>query len=123
MSRHDPQDPRDAAHDLEYPIAARLEEDFSELAALNQPRMLRLWFDMLGHMLKQEVELKPDTVLPVLTDVLTRLSDKNSVVIYVSPEDIALLQNSLDQEFEEVLRGRSFWPRPPWRPGGSGSRG
>ena len=86
-------------------IAARLEEDFSELAALNQPRMLRLWFDMLGRMLKREVELKPDAVLPVLADVLTRLSDKNSVVIYVSPEDIALLQNSLDQEFEEVLRG------------------
>ena len=86
-------------------IAARLEEDFSELAALNQPRMLRLWFDMLGRMLKREVELKPDAVLPVLADVLTRLSDKNSVVIYVSPEDIALLQNSLDREFEEVLRG------------------
>jgi len=86
-------------------IAARLEEDFSELAALNQPRMLRLWFDMLGRMLKREVELKPDAVLPVLADVLMRLSDKSSVVIYVSPEDIALLQNSLDQEFEEVLRG------------------
>lgn len=86
-------------------IAARLEEDFSELAALNQPRMLRLWFDMLGRMLKREVELKPDAVLPVLADILTRLSDKNSVVIYVSPEDIALLQNSLDREFEEVLRG------------------
>ena len=86
-------------------IAARLEKDFSELVALNQPRMLRLWFDMLGRMLKREVELEPDAVLPVLADVLTRLSDKNSVVIYVSPEDIALLQNSLDQEFEEVLRG------------------
>ena len=72
-------------------IAARLEENFSELAALNQPRMLRLWFDMLGRMLKREVELKPDAVLPVLADVLTRLSDKNSVVIYVSPEDTSYL--------------------------------
>ena len=86
-------------------IAARLEENFSELAALNQPRMLRLWFDMLGRMLKREVELKPDAVLPVLADVLTRLSDKNSVVIYVSPEDLELLRSNLDQEFEEVLRG------------------
>lgn len=86
-------------------IAARLEADFSELVALNQPRMLRLWFGMLERMLKREVELKPDAVLPVLADILTRLSDKNSVVIYVSPEDIGLLQNSLDREFEEVLRG------------------
>ena len=86
-------------------IVARLEADFSELVALNQPRMLRLWFDMLGRMLKREVELKPDAVLQVLADVLTRLSDKNSVVIYVSPEDIGLLQNNLDREFEEVLRG------------------
>lgn len=86
-------------------IATRLEADFAELVTLNQPRMLRLWFDMLGRMLKREVELKPDAVLPVLADILTRLSDKNSVVIYVSPEDLGLLQSSLDREFEEVLRG------------------
>ena len=49
--------------------------------------------------------MKLDAVLPVLSDVLTRLSDKNSVVIYVSPEDLELLRSNLDQEFEEVLRG------------------
>lgn len=86
-------------------IAARLEEDFAELVALNQPRMLRLWFDMLRRMLKREVELKPDAVLQVLSDVLSRLSDKNSVVIYASPEDVGLLQDNLDKEFEDVLRG------------------
>ena len=86
-------------------IGARLEADFSELVALNQPRMLRLWFDLLERMLKREVELKPDAVLPVLSDVLARLSDKNSVVIYVSPEDLELLRSNLDQDFEEVLRG------------------
>ena len=86
-------------------MGTRLEAEFSELVALNQPRMLRLWFDLLERMLKREVELKPDALLPVLSDVLTRLSDKNSVVIYVSPEDLELLRSNLDQEFEEVLRG------------------
>lgn len=82
-----------------------LEENFSQLAALNQPRMIRMWSEMLRRMLRRQVELDPDTVFKVLADVLTRLSDKNKVVIYVSPEDIGLLEKSMESEFQEELRG------------------
>ena len=86
-------------------ISTRLEEHFSELVALNQPRMLRLWQEMLKRMLQRETVLAPDAVLDVLSDILSRLSDKNNVLIYVSPEDLELLQASLQKEFEDVLRG------------------
>ena len=86
-------------------VSVRLEERFADLVAQNQPRMLRLWQEMLKRMLRREMRLDPDAVLNVLSEVLSRLSDKNHVLIYVSPEDMGLLQASMNQEFEEVLRG------------------
>lgn len=86
-------------------VSAKLEENFAELVALNQPRMLRLWQEMLEKMLQRETTLTPDAVLKVLADVLSRLSDKNHVLIYVSPEDLALLEDRMHGEFEDILRG------------------
>jgi flagellar assembly protein FliH len=86
-------------------FSARLEENFAELVALNRPRMLRLWQEMLKKMLRREMTLAPDAVLDVLGDVLARLSDKNHLVIYVSPEDMALLEERMQEEFADILRG------------------
>jgi flagellar assembly protein FliH len=86
-------------------VSTRLEEHFAELTALNQPRMLRLWQEMLKKMLQRETSLAPDAVLKVLSDVLSRLSDKNHILIYASPEDLKLLQDRLQGEFGDVLRG------------------
>lgn len=86
-------------------IRRGLEGSFAELVALNQPRLLRLWQEMLGRMLRRRVELDPDAVGAILTDLLPRLSDKNQVVIYVSPEDHARLEADVDTRFQEALRG------------------
>jgi flagellar assembly protein FliH len=86
-------------------ISARLEEHFGRLTSLNQPRMLRLWQEMLKKMLQRETSLAPDAVVKVLSDVLSRVSDKNHILIYASPEDMELLQDSLQGEFGDVLRG------------------
>jgi len=86
-------------------VSARLEEQFSELVTLNQPRMLILWHGMLKKMLHREIALTPDVIFKVLADVLARLSDKNHVLIYVSPSDLALLEDKLEGEFGEILRG------------------
>ena len=63
-------------------INKKLDENFAELVNLNQPRMVRLWSEMLKRMLARQVELNPETVESVLSDVLTRLSDKSQIVIY-----------------------------------------
>jgi flagellar assembly protein FliH len=85
-------------------IAAKLEAHFSELTALNQPRMLRLWQEMLKKMLQREMSLAPDAVLKVLSDAMSRVSDKNHIVIYVSPQDMSLLKERMQGEFGDVLR-------------------
>ena len=86
-------------------MSASIEKQFAELVELNQPRMLRLWQGMLKKMLLHEMKMTPDGIFKVLADVLSRLSDKNHVLIYVSPEDIGLLENRLDGEFGDILRG------------------
>jgi flagellar assembly protein FliH len=86
-------------------MGSKLEENFAGLIALNQPRMVRLWQEMLKKMLRRETTLAPDAVLDVLADVLARLSDKNHLVIYVCPDDLVLLEERLREEFEDALRG------------------
>ncbi|GHS89757.1 hypothetical protein AGMMS49957_13650 [Synergistales bacterium] len=86
-------------------VSLSLESKFAELVEMNKPRMLRLWQDMLEKMLQRELNVTPDAVLDVLSSVLSRLSDKNRILIYVAPEDLEILQDSLKGEFEDVLRG------------------
>lgn len=83
----------------------KLESDFADLVKLNQPRLVRVWTEMLRRMLCRQVELNPDTIDSVLSELLSRLSDKNQILIYVSPDDMKRLEGSLDAKFHEALRG------------------
>ena len=86
-------------------LGKKLEADFAELVKLNQPRMIRVWTEMLRRMLYRQVELDPDTIDSVLSGLLSRLSDKNQILIYVSPDDMKHLEGELDAKFQEALRG------------------
>lgn len=86
-------------------VGKKLEANFSELVSLNQPRLIRVWSEMLRRMLQRQVELNPDTIDYVLSELLSRLSDKNQILIYVSPEDMKHLEGELDKKFQEALRG------------------
>ena len=78
----------------------KLDENFESLVNLNQPRLIRVWTEMLNRMLKRQVELNPDTIDNVLMDLLSRLSDKNQIVIYVSPDDLKYLEGEIDTKFQ-----------------------
>jgi len=86
-------------------LGKNLEANFAELVKLNQPRLIRVWTEMLRRMLYRQVELNPDTIDSVLNELLSRLSDKNQVLIYVSPEDLKQLEGNIDSKFQEALRG------------------
>ncbi len=86
-------------------VGKKLEANFSELVKLNQPRLIRVWTEMLRRMLHRQVELNPDTIDSVLSELLSRLSDKNQVLIYVSPDDMKHLEGNIDAKFQEALRG------------------
>ena len=83
----------------------KLDENFAELVKLHQPQMIRMWTEMLKRMLFRQVELNPDTIDTVLSELLSRLSDKNQILIYVSPNDAKKLEGELDSKFQEALRG------------------
>ena len=86
-------------------VGKKLEENFAGLVSLNQPRLIRVWSEMLRRMLQRQVELNPDTIDYVLSELLSRLSDKNQILIYVSPDDMKHLEGELDTKFQEALRG------------------
>ena len=86
-------------------VGKNLDENFASLVSLNQPRLIRVWTEMLRRMLQRQVELNSDTIDDVLMDLLSRLSDKNQIVIYVSPDDLKHLEGEIDTKFQEVLRG------------------
>lgn len=86
-------------------VGKKLEADFAELVKLNQPRLIRVWTEMLRRMLHRQVELNPDTIDAVLAELLSRLSDKNQILIYVSPDDIKHVEANVDTKFREALRG------------------
>ena len=86
-------------------VGKKLEGDFSELVKLNQQRLIRVWTEMLRRMLHRQVELNPDTIDSVLSELLSRLSDKNQILIYVSPDDMKHLEGEMDTKFREALRG------------------
>ncbi len=86
-------------------LGKKLEGDFADLVKLNQPRLVRVWTEMLRRMLYRQVELNPDTIDVVLSELLSRLSDKNQILIYVSPDDMKRLEGNIDTKFREALRG------------------
>ena len=86
-------------------LGKKLEADFADLVKLNEPRMIRVWTEMLRRMLYRQVELNPDTIDTVLAELLSRLSDKNQILIYVSPDDMKQLEGEVDTKFREALRG------------------
>ncbi|MCL2146925.1 MAG: FliH/SctL family protein [Synergistaceae bacterium] len=85
-------------------IHAEIENNFKELIQLNDARLLRLWKETLSAMLNREVELNPDTARMVLEGIMERVSDKNRILIYLSPFDIGNIQFQTDK-MTESLRG------------------
>jgi flagellar assembly protein FliH len=85
-------------------IHSEIENSFKDLVQLNEARLLRLWKETLCTMLNREVYLNPETARIVLDGVLERVSDKNRILIYLSPLDIGSIQFQTDK-MTESLRG------------------
>ena len=85
-------------------IHSEIESNLKDLVLLNEARLLRLWKETLSAMLNREVILNPETARIVLEGILERASDKNRVLIYLSPLDIGNIQFQTDK-MTESLRG------------------
>jgi len=85
-------------------IHSEVESNFKDIVQLNEARLLRLWKETLRSMLYREVELNPQTARIVLEGILERVSDKNRILIYLSPRDVEIIRSQTDQ-MTESLRG------------------
>jgi flagellar assembly protein FliH len=85
-------------------IHSEIEKNFNDLVQLNEARLLRLWKETLLAMLHREVALNPETARIVLEGILERVSDKNRILIYLSPLDVENIRSQTDK-MTESLRG------------------
>lgn len=85
-------------------VHTALDASSAELAALGMPRLIRLWELILSRMLHREVEVSEGTVLPILRSLMERLSDRESILVYLNPADAEHTAERKD-EFGDLLLG------------------
>ena len=85
-------------------VHSEIENNLKDLVQLNEARLLRLWKETLSAMLNREVALNSETARIVLEGILERVSDKNRILIYLSPLDIENIRSQTDK-MTESLRG------------------
>ncbi len=85
-------------------VHQELQESLEELSELSQPRLVRLWAVVLGKMLMREVAVNEATAMILLRQVLSRVSNRERLVVYLNPADAGVIQES-QNDLGEVLRG------------------
>ncbi len=81
-----------------------LSRSMDALLKQNIMKMIRLWEKVLKRLLYREVKLDSEVLERLLEQVLKRMSDKEKVIIYLHPSEMAYLQEKIDQ-FGDMLRG------------------
>ncbi|HHZ04883.1 FliH/SctL family protein [Acetomicrobium hydrogeniformans] len=81
-----------------------LSRSMDALLKQNFMKMIRLWEKVLKRLLYKEVKLDNAVLERLLEQVLKRMSDKEKVIIYLHPSEVAYLQERIDQ-FGDILRG------------------
>lgn len=110
-----------AEKEIEEKVQNQYEEHFSETVALvqqalnglkeaidrdienNAPKMVRLWQIMLQRLLRCRVELDEQAAIRVFRELLTRVSDRGKIKLFINPSDRDLFL-SRSEEMAEIKR-------------------
>lgn len=110
-----------AEKEIEGKIRHQYEDHFSETEALlqqalnglkeaidrdienNAPKMVRLWQIMLQRLLRCRVELDEEAAIRVFRELLTRVSDRGKIKLFINPSDRDLFL-SRSEEMAEIKR-------------------
>jgi flagellar assembly protein FliH len=79
-----------------------------ELALAHAPQLVRLWEAMLGRMLQTSVELDQGAAKRVLEYILKRVSDREKIIIYINPADIAAVEGDRNDLMESIRGVKSL---------------
>ncbi len=91
-----------------------LTRKMEDLAALQAPKLIRMWEHLLSRMLLKEAALDEETILRVLRGVIERISEKERLLVYLNPGDVDSVRSRRD-EYSDLLRGvrhLEFTPDP-----------
>jgi flagellar assembly protein FliH len=89
-------------------VSEALAASREELALAHAPQMVRLWEAMLGRMLQTSVELDTGAAKRVLEYILKRVSDREKIIIYLNPADIAAVEGDRDDLMESIRGVKSL---------------
>ena len=81
-----------------------LSKSRAALAAAHAPQLIRLWEMMLRKMLRVSVELDPAVTERAVSYILSRVSDRERIVIYLNPEDIEAIVD-VKERLKDTIRG------------------
>lgn len=85
-------------------IHEELKNSLDVLLLANEAKLVRLWEKILSRLLFQRASLDEGLVLRVLKEILARASDRERILIYLNPSDLAYAESHND-ELAELLRG------------------
>jgi flagellar assembly protein FliH len=85
-------------------VVASLQDQRARLALSHAPQLIRLWETMLRRMLQTMVDLDPEAIGRIVESLLKRISDRERIVIYLNPEDVAVIEGCKD-ELMDSIRG------------------
>jgi flagellar assembly protein FliH len=80
----------------------------ADLALSHAPQLVRLWEMMLCRMLQSSVTLDTNAAKRLLEYILKRVSDREKIIVYLNPEDIAGVEASKENLMDSI-RGVKFF--------------
>jgi len=89
-------------------LASSLSESRERLVSAHSPQLIRLWETMLRKMLVTKVEVDPKVVERVVHDLLKRISDRERIIVYLNPEDVAMIEENKEKLIDSI-RGVKFF--------------
>jgi flagellar assembly protein FliH len=79
-----------------------------DLALAHAPQLVRLWESTLRRMLQSKMELDPDASKRLLEYILKRVSDREKIIVYLHPDDVAGVEASKENLMDSI-RGVKFF--------------
>ncbi len=77
-------------------------ENKSQFLKKSEPELLKLAIKIAEHLIQKSIELDNDTVMSIVTTAMRRVTDKDKVIIKVSPADADLIRKKRDLILEKM---------------------
>jgi flagellar assembly protein FliH len=89
-------------------INKSMQDARNELVTGHAPQLIHLWELMLQKLLQVKVKMDPDVVNRVLENILSRVSDREKIMIYLNGADVEMVEENRES-LTDTVRGVKFF--------------